>query len=24
MVTQVELLWERGMVDYLLLGATKP
>lgn len=24
MVAQVDLLWERGMVDYLLLRATKP
>ena len=24
MVSQVELLWERGMIDYLLLRATKP
>lgn len=24
MLSQVELLWERGMVDYLLLRATKP
>jgi SAM-dependent methyltransferase len=24
MVSQVELLWDRGMVDYLLLRATKP
>jgi cyclopropane fatty-acyl-phospholipid synthase-like methyltransferase len=24
MVSQVELLWKRGMIDYLLLGATKP
>jgi erythromycin 3''-O-methyltransferase len=24
MVSQVELLWERGMIDYLLLQATKP
>jgi cyclopropane fatty-acyl-phospholipid synthase-like methyltransferase len=24
MLSQVELLWERGMIDYLLLRATKP
>jgi hypothetical protein len=24
MLSQVELLWERGMIDYLLLMATKP
>ena len=24
MLSQVELLWERGMIDYLLLHATKP
>ena len=24
MLSQVELLWDRGMVDYLLLRATKP
>jgi SAM-dependent methyltransferase len=24
MVSQVELLWDRGMIDYLLLRATKP
>jgi hypothetical protein len=24
MLSQVELLWDRGMIDYLLLRATKP
>jgi hypothetical protein len=24
MLSQVELLWDRGVIDYLLLQATKP